>query len=43
MVYDGEFIIVNRYHDILDAPPISDGYITVGGHIMVMVFGFLLD
>ena len=40
MVYDGEFAIVNRSHDIPETPPISNGEITAGGHIITVAFDF---
>ena len=40
MVYDGEFTIANRYHNIPAATPIGNGEIAVRGHIMVVVFIF---
>ena len=43
MVYNVELIIANIYHNIPVTPPISDGEITVIGHIMVMVLNFFID
>ena len=40
MVYDVEFTIINRYHNIHAIPSIGDDEITVVGQIMVALFDF---
>ena len=41
MVYDSEFAIVDRYHNIPAVQPIRDVEITAGGQIILMVFDFV--